>query len=170
MSFKITWKTHLICLLVAIMITESMGGVLDIILNKFLSRGIISYPTNNLLFNFYIIVAFTMIPICMIHELIHGITFKLFGGKVKYGFKIIYAYTQEVSNMPIDRNKFLIVLLSPVVIISIASMLFSPWIGGLVYFFNLIGSIGDLYMAFVLCRYNYDSKIIDREYGFDVVR
>lgn len=170
MSFKITWKTHLICLLAAIILTELMGKILDVILNNFLSRGVISYPTDNPLFNFYIIVALTMIPICIIHELIHGITFKLFGGKVKYGFKIIYAYTQEVSNMPINRNNFLIVLLSPVVVISIASMLFPPWIGGLVYFFNLIGSIGDIYMAFVLCRYNHDSKIIDREYGFDVVK
>lgn len=170
MSFKITWKTYLICLLVAIMLTESMGKILDVILNNFLSRGVISYPTDNPLFNFYIIAALTMILICIIHELIHGITFKLFGGKVKYGIKIIYAYTQEISSMPIDRNKFLIVLLSPVVVISIASTLFPPWIGGLVYFFNLIGSIGDIYMAFVLCRCSYDSKIIDREYGFDVIK
>lgn len=170
MSFKITWKTHLICLLVAIMLTESMGKILDVILNNFLSRGVIGYPTDNPLFNFYIMVALTMILICIIHELVHGITFKLFGGKVKYGFKIIYAYTQEVSSMPIDRSKFLIILLSPVVIISIASTLLPHWLAGLVYFFNLIGSIVDIYMAFVLCRYNRDSKIIDREYGFDVIK
>ena len=38
-----------------------------------------------------------------------------------------------------------------------------------VFFLNLIGGSGDIYMALFLCRFSYDSKIIDRSYGFDVV-
>ena len=34
-----------------------------------------------------------MILITIIHELIHGIAYSLFGGKIKFEFKRIYVYT-----------------------------------------------------------------------------
>lgn len=42
-----------------------------------------------------------MIPITLIHELIHGCAYATFGGKIKFGFKGIYAYAQEISEKPI---------------------------------------------------------------------
>lgn len=110
-----------------------------------------------------------MIPITIVHELIHGTTYRIFGGKVKYGFKGIYAYTHEVSELALDRSKFLVVLLAPVVIISLVSLCLPIWLGGMIYFLNLLGSVGDLYMAFILCRYRNESRIIDRKYGFGVI-
>jgi hypothetical protein len=95
--------------------------------------------------------------------------YKLFGGKVKFGFKGIYAYTQEISGLPIQRTKFLIVLLMPTVIISIISVLLPGWLGGIVYLLNLLGSSGDLFMSFKLCMYKSNSRINDRNYGFDIV-
>ena len=169
MSFKITWKTHLICLILAIVLVYAMGSVVGIILNSFFSSKIILYLTKNYVINFYVNIVFLMIPITIVHEIIHGIAYKIFGRKVKYGFKVIYAYTAETSGEPMGRTKFLIVLLAPVIVISILSVILPVWLGGMVYFLNLLGSIGDLYMAFALCRYRYDSKIIDREYGFDVI-
>lgn len=169
MSFKITWKTHLICLLLALALTSAMGNIIDIILGSFFSEDIILYPTHNYVVNFYIDIMIFMIPISIVHELIHGMAYKFFGGRVKYGFKIIYAYTQEISELALERYQFLIVLLAPVVIISLISLFLPAWLGGMIYFLNLLGSIGDIYMSFVLCRYRYDSRIIDRKYGFDIV-
>ena len=47
--------------------------------------------------------------ITIIHEAIHGLCAKLFGGKVIFGFKGIYAYCQEVSGKELHRTKFLLV-------------------------------------------------------------
>jgi len=110
-----------------------------------------------------------MIPISIVHEGIHGLVYKVFGGKVKYGFKGIYAYTQEISEMPIDRVKFLIILLAPLAVMSIITLLLPLWLGGMIFFLNLLGASGDLYMSYKLIKYDYNSKIIDRKYGFDVV-
>lgn len=169
MSFKITWKTHLICLVLAIMIVYAMGSVVDIILISFFLSKIMLYPTNNYIINFYINAAVLMLPIIIIHEFIHGIIYKIYGGKVEYGFKAMCPYTAETSGIPIGRTKFLIILLAPLVAISMISIILPSWLGGMIYFLNLVGSIGDIYMAFVLCRYKHDNKIIDRKYGFDVI-
>ena len=169
MSFKITWKTHLICFLLVLILVVTMGNILNVILDNYFAKDFIYYPTYNLIANMYIHIIILMIPISIVHELIHGFTYRLFGGKVKYGFKIIYAYTHEVSGLPLERIKFLIVLLAPVVIISLMSLILPNWLGGMIYLLNLLGSVGDLYMAFVLCRYKNESRIIDKEYGFDVV-
>jgi hypothetical protein len=93
----------------------------------------------------------------------------VFGGKVRYGFKGIYAYTMEVSEKPIQRVKFLVVLLLPVTAISLFTLLLPLWLGGMVFFLNLIGSSGDLLMAVSLMKLDSGSMIIDRNHGYDVV-
>jgi hypothetical protein len=169
MSFKITWKTHVICILIALIIVKLLGSNADNIMDKFFLRPFIYYPTKYLIINFYLYALLLMVPISIIHEGIHGFAFKAFGGKVKYGFKGIYAYTMEISELPIDRNKFLIILLAPVTIISIASLLLPSSLGGVIFLFNLLGASGDLYMSLKLVQCRFNSKIIDRIYGFDVV-
>jgi len=42
------------------------------------------------------------------------------------------------------------------------------WLGGMVFLLNLLGASGDIYMYLFLCKFNYESKIIYRSYGFDV--
>ena len=96
--------------------------------------------------------------------------YKLFGGKVKYGFKGIYAYTMETSGEEILRVKFLMVLLAPLVAMSVLSLFLPSWLGGMIFLLNLLGASGDIYMALFLCKFSYDSKIIDRIYGFDVMK
>ena len=110
-----------------------------------------------------------MIPIGVMHEGIYGLAYKAFGGKVKYGFKGIYAYTQEVSEIPIERTKFLIILLAPLTVMSIATLLLPIWLGGIIFLLNFLGASGDLYLSFILMRYEWNSKIVDKKYGFDVV-
>ena len=147
-----------------------LNPIFDGILSDLFYGGIIFYPTKNLILNFNIYTMLLLIPITAVHETIHGAAYKVFGGKVKFGFKGIYAYTMETSGKKIPRLQFLIVLLSPLTVISILSLLFPGWLGRMIFFLNLIGASGDIYMALFLCRFSYDSKIIDRTYGFDVVK
>ncbi len=170
MSFKLTWKSHVICFLISIILTVLMNSFIDALCSELFAQNIIFYPTKNLIVNFYILTILLMVPISIVHERIHGAAYKVFGGKVRFGFKGIYAYTMEVSEIEIPRNKFLLVLISPLIIISILSMLLPVWLGELVFLLNLLGASGDIYMALFLCRFSYKSKIIDRSYGFDVVQ
>lgn len=170
MSFKLTWKSHIICIIILVILVLVMKSVVDVILVNIFSQNIIFFPTKNLIVNFYIFTISLMIPISIMHESIHGAAYKLFGGKVKYGFKGIYAYTIETSGKKIPRWQFLIVLLAPLATISLVSLLFPVWLGGMIFLLNLLGASGDIYMALFLCKFNYESMIIDRSYGFDVVK
>jgi len=169
MSFKITWKTHVMCTIIAFLIVILLGSSVGNILDNFFLKPYIFYPTGSVIINFCLYVLLLMIPISIVHESIHGLAYKVFGGTVKYGFKGIYAYTQEISAIPIDRFKFLIILLAPLTVISIATLALPIWLGGIMFLLNLLGASGDLYMAFQLIRYDSNSKIVDRIYGFDVV-
>jgi len=52
---------------------------------------------------------------------------------------------------------------------SIVTLMLPSDLGGIIFLMNLLGASGDLYMSFKLSRYNSNSKIVDRKYGFDVV-
>ena len=169
MSFRITWKTHILCAVLGYTIASLVRPIINHILDEYMNETLVLFPTHYILINLLLQVIVVLIPLTIVHEMIHGAMYKLFGGKVKYGFKGFYAYTQEVSELPILRTKFLIILLAPLSVISPLSLLLPGWFGGMTFFLNLIGSSGDLYMALLLCRCSYESKIIDRSYGFDVI-
>ncbi len=170
MSVTITWKTHLACFLLALALSYCFGDVLYVSLFEIHSRYVLLNFTHNLFFDSAILVVAMMIPIVIIHEALHGICYILFKGKVRFGFKGIYAYCQETSNIKLQRTKFLMVLLAPVTIISLASlMLFIHW-GALLFMLNLVGSTGDILMAVSLTKLNWNSYILDKKNGFDIIQ
>ena len=97
MSFKLTWKSYVICFLISLILLLILNPIFDGILSDLFYGGIIFYPTKNLILNFNICTMLLMVPITAVHEIIHGAAYKVFGGKVKFGFKGIYAYTMEIS-------------------------------------------------------------------------
>lgn len=166
MSFKISWKIHALCFIMACGMCFIMNDMLNKISFNIMSRIII---TKYILLNYTIFMVVIFIPITIVHELLHGIAYTLFGGKVKFGFKFIYAYTQEVSGVVLHRNQFLIVLMTPVIVISVVTVFVGSYISLIVFVLNLVGSTGDLLMALYLCRGNENSYVVDRDYGFDMV-
>ena len=170
MSFRVTWRMHIACLLISYFIALILQHPLDQAVKSYVDSGLIFYPSKYLMLNFYLFIILLLIPLSVVHEFLHGITFKVFGGKVKYGFKIIYAYTQEVSGIEVSILKFSIILLAPVTVISLLGLWLGGWLGGLIYILNLLASSGDLLMACTLLKYDRNSKIIDRSYGFDIIR
>lgn len=166
MEFKITNKLHLKLLAITLIFSIIFHNYLNTIIFNFFKKSMN-------IFNYSITISFillmaTITMLTMAHELIHGLTFTIFGGTVKYKFKFIYAATEEISNKPMSLIKFTIILLSPVTIISLLSLLLPRWLGNLIFISNLIGSVGDLYMALGLVKYPYNSKIIDKPYGYYV--
>lgn len=169
MVFKISCKTHILCFLIGLLITILLRGLVDKILIDFMMYIIHYWSINNIIVKFFGFIIILLIPIVLIHELIHGTVYIIFGGRVRYGFKGVYAYTQEISQKPIEKNKFALILLAPLIIISSLGILISGWLGELIFLLNLLGSTGDIYMAITLAKYPAGSKIIDRSYGYDVV-
>lgn len=169
MSFKITWKLHVACNILALLMIIPLYGFINSTNELLFSTQYIFFPTKILLVNYYFYIFLVMIPVTIIHEWIHGLTYIYFGGKVKYGYRIIYAYTQEISELPIKRNRFCVVLLTPLFVITIFCLFFSNFFTGMALIINLLGSTGDIIMAFSLLRYPKQSKIIDKRYGYDVI-
>lgn len=169
MSFKVSWKMHVICFLMTILICYIMKDLLINTTIGLIINNVIFKITGNLVFDEMIFYILIFIPINIVHELLHGCVHKLFGGKVRYGFKGLYAYTLETSGITLQRTQFLLVLLTPITVISMISVLIPGEIGSIVYLLNIAGSTGDILMALFLCKFNKDSYIIDREYGFYVV-
>ena len=169
MSFKISWKIHTICFLLAYIFCYIQIGhisyvFLDLAINyKFFSL------TGFYFVDIMLAILILMIPITLVHETIHGIVYIIFGGKIKFGFKVIYAYTQEISGVILHRTKFVAIVLAPVTIISLITLVITNSLGSLIFLLNLLGSTGDIIMAIYLCKSNGNSYIKDREYGFDVI-
>lgn len=168
MSFRVSWKTYMYFMLISLLMVFLLKGQVDIILENFILSIPSIYMHGYAFLHFYIYVVLMMVPVSILHELVHGFTYTLFGGRVKFGFKGIYMYTREISGKPIRRVKFVIVLLMPLVFVSLLSCLLKKW-GGMVFLLNLLGSSGDIVMALALMRYSYQSRVVDREYGFDVI-
>jgi hypothetical protein len=169
MSFKITWKTHIVYFGIDFIAIMALGTTSINILDSFAAQKFMIYPTRYFILNFCLYILLISIPIAAVHELLHGLAYIVFGGRVKFGFNGIFAYTQEISGMAIFRTKFLVVLLLPLTTISMMSLLIAGWLGGLIFLLNLIGSVGDLYIAFRLISLGFNSYIINRPYGFEVL-
>ena len=100
-----------------------------------------------------------MIAYFVLHELVHGLFFRIFGGKrVKYGFTGLYAYAGCEAYFP--RIPYLIIGLSPVVlwgaVIGVVQY-FVPvswfWVVYLIQIINVSGAAGDIFVTYKLLRY-----------------
>lgn len=99
MPFKVSWKIYLIILLLSSGICILMKDLISNVFIALFINNVIMNITSNYLIDAAIFFFAAFAPITIIHELIHGVTYQLFGGKVRYGFKGIYAYAQEISGI-----------------------------------------------------------------------
>ncbi|MDF2884903.1 MAG: hypothetical protein K0R54_5473, partial [Clostridiaceae bacterium] len=72
-SYKINWRTHIICLIiagaVAFILRDLVTDIIDILLQQ---DFIYNYPSKYIILNFYIYLILLMIPIVIVHEGIHA--------------------------------------------------------------------------------------------------
>ncbi|WP_226041110.1 DUF3267 domain-containing protein [Natrinema sp. DC36] len=109
--------------------------------------------------------------VCVVvpHELLHGVFMARYGDDPNYGigfsyFVLPYAYA-ETSGANYTRNQLLVALLAPFAVITtlgLAAMIVVPSPLLIVPLAaNAAGSIGDLWMAAVLCQYPADVRVGD---------
>jgi len=168
MSFRVTLKTRIMYFVVATIILLILFNTEVSIFENLFTKHFILYPTKHLIINLYLYKILLMIPVCFLHELIHASLFSLYGGKIKFKFKGLVLCAMEKSGIAIDRQKYLIIILSPLVVISLISLLLSPWLGGVFFILNIVESAADIYKAINLCKLNWNCKIVYKSYGYDV--
>ena len=113
------------------------------------------------------VLAVGLIAYIFLHELVHGICMKAFGGvKPKYGFTGLYAYAG--SDCYFNKRSYLIIALAPVVVwgvvLAAANVLCPPgwfWVVYLIQICNCSGAAGDLYVTWRFARFPRDILVRD---------
>lgn len=114
-----------------------------------------------------IVLCVSIVVYLLLHELVHGITMKLFGAKkIKYGFTGLYAYAgceEYFAKMP-----YIVIALAPIVIWGIVLFVincFVPadwfWIVYIIQMMNISGAAGDLYVTFKFSGFPKDILVKD---------
>lgn len=112
------------------------------------------------------------ILILPIHEIIHGIAFAFWGGKPHFGAKLPFALYCGARQQLFRRNHYLIIGLAPLVVITLAGILFTLLAPGLAVYTllatagNISGAAGDVLVAQRVLRLSKDALIEDTETGY----
>ncbi len=110
----------------------------------------------------------------ILHELVHGITMKMFGTKkVKYGFTGIYAFAGSEDYY--DKKSYLTIALAPVVVwgivLAVICLFVSQewfWVVYFIQLTNLSGAAGDLFVTVKFSKLPKDILVSDRGVGMTV--
>ncbi len=110
----------------------------------------------------------------LLHELLHGAAFLLWGGRPYLGAKLPYALYCGAKNQLFRRNQYLVVGLAPLVVITLAGIIFtliSPVLASYTLFVtigNISGAAGDVWSVRRLLRLPATVLVEDTEAGYRV--
>ncbi len=121
-----------------------------------------------------IVLIVSAVAYIVLHELVHGITMKLFGAKkVKYGFKGLYAFA--CSDGYYDKRSFIIIALAPIVVWGAVLVVINAlvpigwfWIVYILQIINISGAAGDMYVTVKFAKLPKDILIKDVGVGMTV--
>ena len=109
-----------------------------------------------------------------LHEGIHGLAFSLWGGKPYFGTKLPFALYCGAKNQLFRRNQYLVVGLAPLVVITVAGIVFTLLYPGLAAYTllgtvgNFSGAAGDVWVAQRILRQPADLLVEDTQSGYRV--
>src|SRR2546421_7130976 len=114
------------------------------------------------------------IVVLFLHEGIHALAFIFWGGKPYFGAKLPLALYCGAKNQLFRRNQYLVVGLAPLVVISLAAVIFTlvnPVMASYTLFAsigNFSGAAGDVWSVMRLLRQPADVLVEDTETGYRV--
>ena len=109
-----------------------------------------------------------------LHEGIHGLAFAFWGGKPYYGTKLPFALYCGAKNQLFRRNQYLVVGLAPLLVITLAAIVFTLLYPGLAVYTllgsvgNFSGAAGDVWVAQRILRQPAHVLVEDTEAGYRV--
>lgn len=165
---RVGWKSA-----VAIVLLLVLGLASGMVIGKFFGKVIISTNLAVLL----PVVASTFV----IHEAIHGFFFWTFGGKPTFGMKVIGGWKNFLWGLVLyatadayyTRSQYLIIGLSPLVLISVLAVVASvieplQSYAILAGSANALGAVGDIYMTAKLAKFPSDVLVRDTADGYQI--
>jgi|GEM_PF-581270 hypothetical protein len=114
------------------------------------------------------------VVILPLHELVHAAAFLSWGGKPYFGVKAPYALFCGAKNQVFRRNQYLVIGLAPLVVITLAAIiftLFSPVLASYTLFAsigNFSGAAGDIWSVQRMLRWPASVLIEDTEDGYRI--
>ena len=114
------------------------------------------------------------ILILPIHEVVHALAFLFWGGKPYFGTKLPLALYCGAKNQLFHRNQYLVIGLAPLVVLTIAGIIFTllnPVLASYTLFAslgNVSGAAGDVWTVARLLRYPKSALVEDTEAGYRV--
>jgi len=114
----------------------------------------------------------TLLGVIILHELLHGVAYIIFGAKLKFGIKHLNIYTMDISGALYTTSQMTVILLLPLFILTglllISGIIFPEYIYWIVIgiLYNISGSFGDIFMLGYILFRGKSCKIKDEEYGF----
>jgi len=125
------------------------------------------------------IAAFASWPVMIVlHELVHGLTMRLFGARPQYGARLKQLlFYATAPGYGFRRNAYIIALLAPLVLLSVLAILGIVVLHGTIWAillafctaFNIGGAAGDLVMTRMVLGYSKKVYIVDEQDGFRVL-
>jgi hypothetical protein len=112
--------------------------------------------------------------ILVVHEALHAAAFAFWGGRPYFGVKLPYALYCGAKNQLFRRNQYLVVGLAPLVVISLAGIIFtllSPALASYTIFAtvgNVSGAAGDVWVVARLLQQPETTLVEDTETGYRV--
>ncbi|WP_255169879.1 DUF3267 domain-containing protein [Natrononativus amylolyticus] len=150
------------------------GTALEAVHGGSLEPVVVSVGSPPHLLGWIVAVAVVVVAVVVPHELVHGLFMARYGARPEYGVGVShlvpYAYART-EGASYTRNQMLVVLLSPLVALSLVGLgllavVPSPLVV-LALAANAAGSVGDLWMAALLCRYPPEVRVGELPDGAD---
>ncbi|MFZ5989258.1 MAG: DUF3267 domain-containing protein [Bacillota bacterium] len=125
-------------------------------------------------YNNALIVFITLFSVIALHELFHGLAYKLYGARLKFGIKFLNIYTMDISGTLYTASQMAVIMLLPLIaltgILTSAIFLLPKFSCFIVLgvLFNISGSAGDiLLLSYILYR-GRNCRIKDERLGFSI--
>ena len=162
---KLALIVNAIAVVIAVLMVIPAVGALASSLNLSLSE-LSDGELRGMLIKLVVLVA-GMIVYLILHELVHGITMKIFGTKkVKYGFTGLYAFAG--SDDYYDKPSYITIALAPIVVWGIVLLILNItvghdwfWVVYLIQIINISGAAGDLYVTWKMSKLPPDILVKD---------
>ena len=122
---------------------------------------------------FFRIIGLALITVLIVHEFVHGLFYWLLSNRrPKFGFQGLLPYAAAPSSIYFPRNQFLIIGLSPLILLTSLGLLLIlivpiPFVPFLLFFiaFNAAGATSDLIMVIQLMPFSPDTMMEDKSSG-----
>jgi hypothetical protein len=110
------------------------------------------------------------------HEWLHGLVIRYYGGEARYGVGVahfVLPYAYATSEHEFSRNQFVVVLLTPLVVLTLVGvpvMIGLEW--GLLIVpltLNAAGAVADVWMTLSVLSYPAHVRIVDHEEGVRIL-